>query len=153
MDEKTFVIVVIALFIGFIVLFVSRSGENYGMLKPSETATANFQSFQIVSGLDYWFSGPESHPVSVIGVEKRFRFDTASHWVRVNGEEELKRLVTGMQSEALQRNRNFSGFEMVDQRGERIGEWYSVPGIQAVIRRTGTDSVEVYPPSPEKLEP
>jgi hypothetical protein len=86
-------------------------------------------------------------------VEKRFRFDTAAHWVRVNGEEELKRLVTGMQSEALQRNRNFSGFEMVDQRGERIGEWYSVPGIQAVIRRTGTDSVEVYPPSPEKLEP
>ena len=65
----------------------------------------------------------------------------------------MKRLVTGMQSRALQMNRNLGGFEMVDQRGERIGDWYSVPGIQAVIKRTGIDSVEVYPPELPKVEP
>ena len=55
-----------------------------------------------------------------------------------------------MQSRALQRNRNLRGFDMVDQRGERIGEWYSAVGIHAVIKRTGMDSVEIFPPSPEK---
>jgi hypothetical protein len=69
------------------------------------------------------------------------------------GEESLKRLVEGMQSKALQRNQNLRGFEMVDQRGERIGEWYSAVRTQGVIKRTGIDSVEVWPPSPEKVEP
>jgi len=153
MDEKTFLIVVIALFIGFIVFFVSRSGENYGMLRPSTDATENYQSYRLAADQDYWFSGPESYPVAIIGVERRFRFDTARHWVRVDGEEAMQRLVTGMQSRALQMNRNLGGFEMVDQRGERIGDWYSVPGIQAVIKRTGIDSVEVYPPELPKVEP
>jgi len=153
MDEKTFLIVVIALFIGFIVFFVSRSGENFGMLRPSADATADYQAFRLAADMDYWFSGPESYPVAIIGVERRFRFDTARHWVRVDGEEAMKRLVTGMQSRALQMNRNLGGFEMVDQRGERIGNWYSAPGIQAVIKRTGIDSVEVYPPELPKVEP
>ena len=153
MDEKAVILVVVALFIGVIVFFVSRSGENFGMLRPSADATTDFQSSRMVPDHDYWFSGPESYPIAVIGVEKRFRFDSAGRWVRVNGEEALKRLVTGMQSRALQMNRNLSGFEIVDQRGERIGAWYSAPGIQAVIKRTGIDSVEIFPPSAEKPEP
>jgi hypothetical protein len=153
MDEKTFLFLAVALLIGFIVLFISRSGENYGMLKPSADVTKAFESHRREPDLDYWFSGPESYPVAIISVERRFRFDSAGQWVRVNGEDALKRLVTGMQSRALQMNRNLSGFEMVDQRGERIGAWYSVPEMQAVIKRTGIDSVEVWPPSAEKTEP
>ncbi|OPY04974.1 MAG: hypothetical protein A4E67_02142 [Syntrophaceae bacterium PtaB.Bin038] len=153
MDEKTVLLVVIALFIGFIVLFISRSGETYGMLKPSADATARYQSSRFAADQDYWFSGPESYPVAIIGVEKRFRFDTAGHWVRIDGEEGLRRLVAGMQSWALQMNRNLGGFEMVDPRGERIGDWYSAPGIQAVIKRTGIDSVEIFPPSSEPVQP
>jgi len=153
MDEKTFLIVVIALFIGFIVLFASRSGDNDGMLRPSDAATENLRACRTVSDLDYWFSGPESYPVAIIGVERRFRFDTAGHWVRVEGEEALRRLVTGMQSRALQANRDLRGFEMVDRRGERIGEWYSARGIQAVIKRTGIDRVAIFPPSAEPIQP
>jgi hypothetical protein len=154
MDEKTVILVVVALFIGFLVFFISRSGENYGMLNPSEAITASFESHHQLPDLEYYFSGPESQPITIIGVEKRFRFDSADHWMRVNeGEEPMKKLITGMQSRALQLNRNLRGFEMVDQRGERIGEWYSELGIQAVIKRTGIDSVEVWPPSQEKLEP
>ena len=154
MDEKTFLILAFALIIGVIVLFISRSGENYGMLKPSETVTASFESHRQVPDLDYWFSGPESHPLTIIGVEKRFRFDSAQHWMKVGPEgESLQRLIEGMRSGALQVNRNLRGFEMVDQRGERIGEWYSAVGVQAVIMRTGIDSVEIFPPSLPKLEP
>jgi hypothetical protein len=154
MDEKTVIIVVVALFIGFIVFFISRSGENYGMLKPSADVTTAFESHRQEPDLDYWFSGPESHPIAIIGVERRFRFDSAEHWIKVGpGEESLKRLIAGMQSKALQMNRYLRGFEMVDQRGERIGDWYSPVGVQAVIKRTGIESVEVWPPSPEKPEP
>jgi hypothetical protein len=154
MDEKAFLLVVIALLVGFIVFFVSRSGENYGMLKPSDAATGHFQSGQPLPELDYWFSGPESHPRALIGVERRLRFDSAKHWMKVDaGEGSLKRLADGMTSKALQFNRNLRGFEMVDHRGERVGEWYSEVGIQAVIKRTGIDSVEIYPPSLEKPEP
>lgn len=154
MDEKTFLIIVVVLFIGFIVFFMGRSGESYGTLKPSDPATENFQSHQPVPDLDYYFSGPESHPIAIIGVEKRFRFGSADHWMRVRpGEDSLKQLIAGMQSKALQLNQNLRGFEMVDQRGERVGEWYSALGIQAVIKRTGIDRVEIYPPSPAKTEP
>ena len=154
MDEKTFLILSFALIIGVIVLFISWSGENYGMLKPSETVTASFESHRREPDLDYWFSGPESHPLTIIGVEKRFRFDSAQHWMKIGPEgESLQRLIEGMQSKALQMNRNLRGFEMVDQRGERIGEWYSAVGIQAVIKRTGIDSVEVWPPSMESPKP
>jgi hypothetical protein len=154
MDEKTFLILVIALFIGFLVFFMSRSGENVGMLKPSDAITANLESQTVGPDLDYYFSGPESHPIAIIGVERRFRFDSAGQWTKVRpGEEALKFLVEGMQSEALQRNRNLRGFEIVDHRGERIGEWYSAVGTGAVIKRTGIDSVEIYPPSPAKVEP
>ena len=154
MDEKTFLILAVALIIGFIVLFISRSGENFGMLKPSADVTAAFESHRQAPDLDYWFSGPESHPLTIIGVERRFRFDSAEHWMRVSaGEEPLKKLIAGMQSGALQVNRNLRGFEMVDQRGKRIGEWYSAVGVQGVIKRTGIDSVEVWPPSSEPVKP
>ena len=153
MDERTFLIIVLVLCIGFIVFFMSRSGGNYGKLKPSESATASLQSGSEVPDLVYYYSGPESHPLAVIGVQKKFRFDSAKHWMRIGTGQELKRLIEGMQSGALQLNQNLRGFEMVDQRGERIGEWYSIVGIQPVMKRTGTDSVEVWPPSPAKVEP
>ncbi len=154
MDERTFLIIVLVLCIGFIVFFMSRSGENYGVLKPSESATASFQSHSQAPDLEYYYSGPESDPLAIIGVEKKFRFDSAKHWVRVGpGEDRLKQLIEAMQSGALQMNRNLRGFEIVDQRGERIGDWYSIAGIQPVIKRTGIDSVEVWPPSPAKTEP
>ena len=154
MDERTFLIIVLVLCIGFIVFFMSRSGENYGMLKPSDSATERFQSNSQSSDLDYYYSGPESHPLAIIGVEKKFRFDSAKHWVKVRpGEDSLEQLIAAMQSKARQMNQNLRGFEMVDQRGERVGEWYSAIGIQAVIKRTGIDSVEVWPPSPEKPAP
>jgi hypothetical protein len=154
MDEKTVIIFVVALFIGFIVFIISRSGENYGMLKPSKDITAAFESHRQVPDLDYWFSGPESQPIAIIGVERRFRFDSEDHWMRVSaGEEPLKKLIAGMQSRALQINQNLRGFEMLDRRGERIGEWYSAVGGQAVIKRTGIDSVEIWPPTPAQTEP
>jgi len=154
MDEKTAIIVIVALFIGFIVFLISRSGENYGMLKPSADVTAAFESDRPSPDLDYWFSGPESQPTAIIGLERRFRFDSADRWMRVSaGKEPLTRLIAGMRSRALQMNGNLRGFEMVDQRGERIGEWYSAGGIQAVIKRTGIDTIEVFPPSPGKVEP
>jgi hypothetical protein len=124
------------------------------MLKPSDAVTENFQSNRAVPDLDYWFSGPESQPLAIIGVEKRLRFDSAKHWMKVgSGEESLQRLTEGMKSRANPMNRNIRGFEMVDERGERVGEWYSAVGVQAVIKRTGIDSVEVWPPSPAKTEP
>jgi hypothetical protein len=154
MDEKTFLIIVIAILIGFIVFFVSRLGENIGMLKPSDTVTASFESHRLEPDLDYWFSGPESHPIAIIGVAKKLRFDSSRHWMKVPpGGESLRRLIEGMQSKALQMNGTLRGCEMVDQRGERIGEWYSAVGVRAVIKRTGIDSVEVWPPSTEKTEP
>jgi hypothetical protein len=52
MDEKTVIIVVVALFIGFLVFFISRSGENYGMLKPSADVTAAFESHRPAADLD-----------------------------------------------------------------------------------------------------
>jgi hypothetical protein len=154
MDEKTLVILVVVLFIGFIVLLISRSGENHGRLKPNEAVTEAFKSHRPAVDLNYWFSGPESRPIAIIGVQRRFRFDSAEHWMRANeGEEALKRLIEGMQSGALQGNRNLRGFGMVDQHGERIGVWYSAVGIQAMIKRTGIDSIEIWPPSQEKPEP
>ena len=154
MDERTILIIVLVLCIGFILFFMSRSGETYGKLKPSESAMASLQSHGEAPDLDYYYSGPESHPLAIIGVEKRFRFDSAKHWMRIGPEQDsLKRLAEAMQSGAQDLNRNLRGFEMVDQRGERIGEWYSIVGVQAVIRRTGIDSVEVWPPSPAKVEP
>ena len=83
MEEKTFLVLVVVLFVGFIVFFISRSGENSGMLKPSSAVTDNFQSYRAVADLDYWFSGPESHPLAIIGIENRFRFDSAKHWMKV----------------------------------------------------------------------
>jgi hypothetical protein len=154
MDERTILIIVLVLCIGFIVFFMSRSGENYGMLKPSESATASFESYSQAPDLDYYYSGPESHPLAIIGVEKKFRFDSAKHWMKIGpGQDSLKRLTESMQSRAQQLNQNLRGFEMVDQRGERIGEWYSAVGAQAVIKRTGIDSVDVWPPTPAKVEP
>ncbi len=56
MDEKTVFIVVIAVFIGLIALLVSRSGENHGLLRPSGTATENFQASRMDRGKRMLFS-------------------------------------------------------------------------------------------------
>ncbi len=154
MDEKTILIAAIVILAGVVVLFASCAGEQYGSLRPSATLSESFQSSREDPNLEYYWAGPESDPLAVIGVERRLRFDSARHWMKIDpGGNRLKQLTENMRSNAPAKSANLQGYEIVDHRGECVGAWYSAVGVRAVIKRTGTDSVEIWPPSPEKPKP
>jgi len=143
-----------ALFLGFLLFFASRPAEPEGELRPSNAVTEAFRSRRILPDRDYYFSGPESRPIAIIAVDRRFRFESAGLW-RKAGEEpdRLDVLLRGMDSQALERNADLRGFEILGRRKERIGEWYSETGLRAVVRYRGTDVIEIDPPEPRKPEP
>jgi hypothetical protein len=41
---------------------------------------------------------------------------------------------------------SLQGFDILDDRGAKIGEWFSLPGMSIVIRTKGEDRVSISTP-------
>lgn len=120
--------------------------ENYGDIKPDSAVTVSFETYQTNTNLNYYMSGTDAAPRGLMGIEKGYTLETEL-WQRVDDPlHALKELVRGMQSKAAEYNLTLYGFDIRDNRGNDIGDWYSILDGRMPVKITGEKRVMVYPP-------
>ena len=135
--------------IAVIFLYRRFSRGRYGMLRPSREVGKAFESFQVQNHLRYYTSGPVFSPNAMMALDAAWMLDDGL-WTRQDMTPAMmKKLVQGMQ----ERNGSLFGFDMVDHRGIKIGEWFSVLDTQTSIALLDGNRVSVSTPPGDTYSP
>jgi hypothetical protein len=129
--------------------------QNWGMFKASDDARNSFESYHFDPAYNYYSSGPDAHPIAVLGIKKELRLEPADLWKRVKKPEQLKDMITGMESYLRTMNHPAWGFAIIDKNNQQIGIWYSIPKATTAVIQKNDGSVVIYTPDIEtymKLE-
>jgi hypothetical protein len=146
MDTKLLIISFAVIVIGFIILFGRRVRAQYGSTRPNGKVTDRFESYDMKPDLVYYYSGTETVPTAIIGVDRQLTLDSKL-WKRVDiTPEKLKTLVQNMKAQVSERDETLHGFDILDNRGMFIGEWFSVLGIHTVIKMGKDNKITIHPP-------
>lgn len=118
----------------------------YGKLRPSSEATVAYESFWVDSGRNYYSSGPDLYPNAIMGMNKS-RAVVSDLWKKQDlTAEGMKRLVENMRARAMEQGASLHGFDILDEKGVKIGDWFSIPGLNIMIRTEGENRVVVSTP-------
>ena len=122
-----------------------QARENYGTLKLSSEVDQSFQKYQVLPQYKYYFSGSETKPQAIIGINRNYALDTRL-WQEVPdlSSEQLKKWVDQMLG-FRPAMRTFGAY-ILGPGGEQVGIWYS-PYNDTTVAMQGDNRVEVVPPS------
>jgi hypothetical protein len=133
----------------------TMKAQNWGTFKASDDVRNIFESYTIDPAYNYYYSGSYAHPIAVMGVKRGLRFEPADLWKRVKNPEQLKDMITGMESYLRTLNHPAWGFAILDKNHQQIGIWYSIPKATTAVVEKNDGSVIIYTPDIEtymKLE-
>jgi hypothetical protein len=142
----------IMLILGLAGLFLGCAGalfKNTGSLKPSATATIHFEKFIINHDYNYFLTGSDVYPVAIFGLKKSYVIDSDKDlWKEIEPKQEIiSGLVSNMQMRLLDCClQTAHGFDILDDHGQKIGEWYSMTGLVSGIIIKENGRVVIYPP-------
>jgi hypothetical protein len=122
------------------------SDGRYGKLRPSSEAAAAWETFRIDPEKNYYLSGSDVYPSALLGLDKTWTLETELWKRREMTVEEMRELVGNMRARALEQGTLMHGFDILDEKERKIGEWYSLPGMSIVIRPMGENRVSITTP-------
>lgn len=112
-----------AIFLVVLSVFLGCSG-NYGKLAVNDIVKMQFENYEILSDHQYYFSGSESRPRAVIGVQKAYTLQSRL-WKPVDLTSERIRSwlnFSNWSSKLFLRN---NGSDILTKDGKKIGIWYA----------------------------
>ena len=121
--------------------------KNWGSIKPDIDATNDFEKFQINATLNYYISGSDVYPTSILGLNKAYALDT-DLWKKIEMTPEIfNQTVTNMQMRLLTCcGQKQVGFVILDDKGKQIGIWYSMLTGSIGVKMKEDNKVVIYPP-------
>jgi hypothetical protein len=102
--------------------------KNYGSIVPDGGVTAAFDKYQVNPNYNYYYSGSEVYPSAVIGLDKAYALDS-DLWKKIDiTQAKLREIVMNMnfKSGTVNFKAPLHGFAILDEKGKRIGVWYSI---------------------------
>jgi len=143
MDMKILIVVLVAAVVLMLIVWSFSQGR-YGGLRPSREATDAFESFRVNPAMAYYPRGSDDGPNAIIGID-RMRELESDLWTRRDlNADRMRQLVVNMRSRAM--DQFLQGFDILDDRGAKVGEWYSLPGISITVWLKGTDRISISTP-------
>ena len=134
---------------------VGKTLHNYGEIRPNSDVSAAFEGYVIKPELMYYISGSESEPNVIIGIDKRYTLvsDLWKHRVLKppmlpHGLPEkgtLRYYVDGMNAKTSQLNMILQGFDIMDNQGNDIGDWYSILIAPTSVQLMGDKQISIAP--------
>lgn len=122
------------------------SSGSYGKLSPDNEITAAYNAYHSDPQCSYFISGPADFPHAVMGLDKAFTLDN-DLWKGIDPTPEtIKNLVDNMTLRAAERNEFLQGYAMLDEKGHKIGNWFSLLGLDIAIKRSGERSFMITTP-------
>ena len=122
--------------------------SGYGHIDPSGDVTRAFENYEVKPGLNYYVSGSDMYPGAIIGIDKRYVLATELWKKKEFTPETLKELVLNMKTKAMDLGLIVvHGFNIVDEGGTDIGDWYSILHATTSVKRI-EDNQFIIPPPP-----
>jgi hypothetical protein len=168
MNRKNRVFTLFLVSIAGLFLFSGCAGMHiktkaYGTIRPNKAVTQAFESFTVKPDHVYYFSGPDSHPTAIIAIDKRYTL-VSKLWKKSIIDPDkalypkdapyplgikftLRYYVEGMHQMADSHQYfSLTGFDILDDKGNDIGDWYSLLRATTVVRMLGENRVSIKPP-------
>jgi hypothetical protein len=123
------------------------SGGGYGKLRPSGEVTAAYEAFHVDPGKIYYSSGAYHAPSAVMGLDKDWTLESDLWEKRDLDAEGMKGIVKGMRAAAGEHLASLHGFDILDDRGRKIGNWFSLPGMSIAIKTMDEKRVAISTPT------
>lgn len=102
--------------------------KNYGSIVADGRVMEAFDKFQVNPNYDYFYSGSEVYPNAVMGLDKSYTLES-DLWKKVDmTPAKLREIVMNMKDKAatVDLMTSLHGFAILDDKGKRIGVWYSI---------------------------
>lgn len=144
-------------FIGIVVLLLCTGCagtlfKNYGSITPDQETTKAFENYQINPDFNYYFSGSDVYPNALIGLNKTYTLDSTL-WKKIEvTPKTFQEMIHYMQTKAMSLNMNQHGFAIIDDKGKKIGVWYSILSARTSVRMIDDHTVMVLTPDLDTYE-
>ncbi|MEN6375939.1 MAG: hypothetical protein ABFD75_14320 [Smithella sp.] len=126
--------------------------KNWGKIVPDSEVTKSFETYQVSPDINYYISGSDVYPNAILGLNKAYTLDSAL-WKKVElTPAKLQVMVVDMKSKARDIGQNQFGFVVLDNRGKKIGVWYSLLTVTAPVRMKDDNKVIIYTPDQDTYE-
>jgi hypothetical protein len=121
--------------------------KNWGKIEPDADVTNDFEKFQINANFNYYISGSDVYPTSILGLNKAYTLDT-DLWKKIEMTPEIfNQIITNMQMRLLSCcGQKQVGFMILDDKGKKIGIWYSMLMGSIGVKMKEDSKVIIYPP-------
>lgn len=120
--------------------------RNYGSIIPDADTTTAFESYRINPDFNYYISGSDIYPNAMIGLRKALTLDS-DLWKKIEPTpQEFREIIQNMQKKALSLNQMQHGFSILDEKGRRIGIWYSILSAKTAIQTVEGNKVIIRTP-------
>lgn len=119
----------------------------YGAISPDRSVTRSFETFQINPDYHYYYSGSDVYPNALIGLDKQYALEP-DLWKKIEpAQKDFRDLISQMQTKALGIGQSQFGFAILDDKGRRIGVWYSLLRASTSVKMLDDRTVLVYQPA------
>jgi hypothetical protein len=113
---------------------------------PDRSVQAAFEAGQLDPDTNYYFSGPQSSPLAIVGLNKKYVLDNAL-WKPINTSKMCLDLVQACLTEDMKDQvRDVHGFAMYAPSGEKIGVWFGDMHRKMRAKMGSGNKVVVYTP-------
>ncbi len=117
--------IIVVVFHSILIAHPATAAKKPSGVTSSQAATDIWQSYQILPNYNYYYSGPESQPNYIIGIDDRYHL-TSKLWKSVDlTPDKLKNWINYVRPRVGYSPRLY-GADITDKDDQRIGLWYSV---------------------------
>jgi hypothetical protein len=118
-----------------------------GRIVPDQEAARIFEKESCRADYAWYASGSFVYPHAIIGIRKDLKLVDDTLWRKVDmTPETCRELVSGIQTKGRQINQSPFGFAILNDRGERIGIWYSILSARTSVLMKDNRTVVIYTP-------
>ncbi len=114
----------------------TTAGRKGSSIIPGREATEIWHSYEILPNYHYYYSGPNSQPNFIIGIDDKYHL-TSKNWKPVDLTPEMLNKWINYYRPRVGYDLKVYGSFIVDPDGERVGLWYSMKNW----RQTGSSSI------------
>jgi hypothetical protein len=151
MDVQLFFVVLLAA-VALTILVKRFFGGRYGNLRPSMETTNAYLSAQVDPEVRYHLSGSDLYPGAIIGIGKEWTLESDLWKPLEIDRRRLGELIFNMKSQGMGSGVLPYGHEIFDDRGEKIGSLFSLPGQNVTIWIKGEKRVQISTPEPPSMQ-
>ena len=141
MQKKNLALIIIIMLAGMV--SIMGCDDLYGKIKINPDINKLYKDRSGLPDYNYFYTGRPNLPDAVIGIDKKYQFNTRL-WGKIESQKEVYKKIRNLNSTPYG-NSDLIGGDIFDKNDIKIGIWFSYYN-HAVVKKTPEGTIEVYTP-------